>query len=344
MYIDKIISVFSKRLHGCPSLACIVRIQSAVGAFHDDIIHPGSHGNPFKKIHCGDHCTFFVEFLFKRIQGRLCACSPEPRRVGRILSFFPAFSVHRVVLQDVIASHHHVTEHFILRQILSDPFCQDIVRCCQLDHVPLLLDQKMAVAGACVESISIPFQPFTQRGQKFCCFLRADLTGTVIQYMTFFILLLFLRKGDKIAAERYVVRCHLCANAQRFQRRSSRVIFLRIISDHGKVCRITSRSHPLRYSPDHADLGFFRETIHIRRAGRLQRCPASQFLQGLIRHTVTQNNNIFHLFCLSNLQQSSHSWLDCQLLSQSSARIILMMPPNASAFFRYSPSVIDSVR
>ena len=74
----------------------------------------------------------------------------------------------------------------------------------QLHDSPILLDQKMTVAGADIKGIPVSLQPFAESPDQFRRFFCADLIRAVVQYVPVFIVLLFFRQCNKIAAEGYV--------------------------------------------------------------------------------------------------------------------------------------------
>ena len=65
MYIDKIIPILSQRFHCRLSFPAIIGVQTAVGALHDNIVHPGSHRDSLQQIDSGDHSAFYTILLFK---------------------------------------------------------------------------------------------------------------------------------------------------------------------------------------------------------------------------------------------------------------------------------------
>ena len=127
--------------------------------------------------------------------------SPEPGGVGRIQPLFLPLHIDRVVGENIITLHHHLPQHRVLGKIFPDPPGQDIVGRGQLHHSALLPDQQMAVAGACIELVSVPSQPFLQSFDQNRRIPGADLPRAVIQDPPVLIVVFFLGQGHHIAAE-----------------------------------------------------------------------------------------------------------------------------------------------
>ena len=137
MHVDKIVALLQKRPDGRLGLALVVGVKGTVGALHGNVGHPGAHGDSFQKVHRGDHGSLFSVFLLEGVQGRPGSGSPEPQRIGLVKAAPFAVYVHRMFIQNLIASLHHVPQHRVLRQILSDGLSQDVVRRRQLLHAAL---------------------------------------------------------------------------------------------------------------------------------------------------------------------------------------------------------------
>ena len=185
VYVDEIISFICQRFYRRFAFSPVIRIQAAVGAFNCNIVHTGTHRDPFQKVHGGDHGASDAVLLFKGCKRRSCTRAPEPGGICRILSFRAPLHIDRMVLQDIITSDHHIPEHRIGRQIFPDPSGQDIMGRRQFHHPAVVPDQQMPVACSCVEIISfsvagtfrlLPASKFFLQGiQKDRRILRTDL-------------------------------------------------------------------------------------------------------------------------------------------------------------------------
>ncbi|MPN11888.1 hypothetical protein SDC9_159197 [bioreactor metagenome] len=69
--------------------------------------------------------------------------------------------IDRVIFQDIITFLHHVPKHLVLRKVIPDSFCENIMRRRQFHHVPFLPDQKMTVAGSGVKTVSFLLKAFS---------------------------------------------------------------------------------------------------------------------------------------------------------------------------------------
>ena len=198
MHISKIISMIQKCIRSCICLSFIVRMKSSIGSFHQNLIHLRPNCKPFQQVHRRDHNTFLSCLFFKRHQIRPCACSPEPCRIRRIEPLLFSFLIQRMCRQYLITFLHHITEHFIFRQILSDFLRQNVMRRGQLYHFSFLPHKQVAVTRSHIELISFSFQPFLQCFHQNCRVLSTDLAGAVIHHSLFFITAFFFRKRYQI--------------------------------------------------------------------------------------------------------------------------------------------------
>ena len=149
--IDKIKSVLCEGFHSSICLPGIVRVQTAVCPLHKDVVHSRACGDPLEQVYRRDHSSVHTVLLSEGCQRRPRSRAPEPRRVSRILSLSPAFHIHGMVLQDIIAFLHHLAEHRITGKIFPDPFRKDVVRRGQLHDPSVLLDQEMTVTRPHIE-------------------------------------------------------------------------------------------------------------------------------------------------------------------------------------------------
>ena len=145
----------------------------------------------------------------------------------------------------------------------------------------------MTIAGSDIEFKSFLFQSFLYSLQKDGRIGRTDLIGAVIQNGTILVFGILLGKCYKITAERHIIRLHVHANAECFQRRSACVIFPRVISRHCKIRRIASGCHSNRNHSRNPLLGLRRKRVHSRRSRSFQRRFLLQFFQRFTRHTIT---------------------------------------------------------
>ena len=78
--------------------------------------------------------------------------------------------------QDIVTLFHHVTQIFVLRQLVSDLLSKYIMRLHQIHNLALVPDQQMTIACSDIELVSIGLQFFSHRLKQHCCILGTDLT------------------------------------------------------------------------------------------------------------------------------------------------------------------------
>ncbi len=143
-----------------------------------------------------------------------------------------SLNINRMVHKNIITFLHHLTKHVVLREILPNPFCQNIVRRSQFHDLSICPHQKMTVTGTHVEFVALFFQTFFQCVHQNSRILRADLTCTVVQNMSLFIGCFLFGKCHHVAAQRHIRRFHIYTDTKCLQRRASRIIDLRVITHH----------------------------------------------------------------------------------------------------------------
>ncbi len=167
-------------------------------------MHPCACCNAFQQIHRRNHSTPFFIFFLERGQGRSCACSPEPRGVGRIFPILLSLNIQRMERQDFITLFHHFPQHGFFRKIISYPSCENIMRRRQLHHLSLLLYQQMTVAGSHIKFIALPGQTFLQGIHKNRGIFCTDFTRTVIRDDSVLICILFFCQSYKITPKGHI--------------------------------------------------------------------------------------------------------------------------------------------
>ena len=102
-------------------------------------------------------------------------------------------------------------------------------------------------------------------------------------------------KVYEVAPEGHIVVPQFNAHTDRFDRGPACIIFCRIVSEYGYGRNVTAGRETLRYCVDLAAETLLGHHIHKRFMGDHEWCLTAKFLNGKIGHTITDNNNIFHL-------------------------------------------------
>ena len=229
---------------------------------------------------------FFIEGGERRTRSG----SPEPAAVRRVQALLLPLEIQRVPGKNLVALLLHLAQLLLDGQIPSDHFAQNIVRRRKRDNTSVIPDHTVTVTRADVKFPCIILQFIGDSLQENRRILRADLIRTVIDHPALLVRdPLLVRDRHKVAAKRDIRHRHRNADAQRLEGRPPRIIFLRVISHHRQVCGIRPRIHPLRNRRHHTDLRLLRVSVKHRRLRGLKRRLASERLDRLIGHTVSQH-------------------------------------------------------
>ena len=193
-------------------------------------------------------------FLRKGRKCRFCACTPEPAGVCRIETFFLTFYINWMIYQNVITFLHHFTKNRVLRKILTNGLTKHIMWLCQFYHISAIPDQQMTITGSYIKLISFILQTFPDCIQQNCCICGTDFTRAVINNRTVFIIFFLFGQSNQITAKCNICILHVHADTECLQRRTTGIIDSRVVSQYGKVCRITSRLHSIRNRVYHSNL------------------------------------------------------------------------------------------
>ena len=169
-----------------------------------------------------------------------------------------------MIHQNVITFLHHGAKRFVLRKLVSDLLSQHIVRLHQIHHLAVLPDQTVAVACAHIKVKNVCLQLLLHRLQEHCTFLGTDLTRTVVDDRAVLVIVLLLGKRDDVAAQSHIRVFHWNTNRECLKRRTPRIKFSRVVSQHGEIGSVAARLHAVRDRMYHADLTFRCQFIHLR--------------------------------------------------------------------------------
>ena len=157
-----------------------------------------------------------------------------------------------MVCQDVIAFLHHMEER-LRRNIRTDFLSQHIMRRGKLHNCSPAPNQAVAIAGSRIKLKIILLQFPSHRFQQNTTILSTDLICTVVNNGFLPKRNLIPGNGHKITPQGYIGILHRYTDTQRLQGRTAGIIYLWVITQHGKVRRIGTRFHSLRnrmYQPN----------------------------------------------------------------------------------------------
>ena len=230
MKIRKIIPVFQQRVHRRLSLALIIGIQASICSRNLRAVHPRADGNSFEQIHRRDHDASLSEGFPEIRKRRPCTRAPEPETVGWILSLPLPFKIQRMLLQDLITAFLHLQQPRIRGKPRSDLLLQNIVGRSQFPGHAVFPYHAVPVAGSHIKLSIWNLHPVQNCLEQNLRIFGTDLVGTVIQDRLFLIGRILLRQCNEITSESNVSLFHSGSDAQRFQRGTSGIILLRIIT------------------------------------------------------------------------------------------------------------------
>ena len=180
-------------------------------------------------------------------------------------------------------------------QIFADALSQNIVRTVEIILVVAVFpDQAMAVADTRVKALRFVAQFGLQRFNQFVGLGRGDLVGAVVENDLVVVILAVVGQRDHVAAVGHLVGLHFDAHTDRLERRTALGIDLGVVGKDGKVCRVAFGHHALRHVGDRADKRLFCQRVHRGLARRAHGRFAAERLDGLVGHTVGDQNQIFH--------------------------------------------------
>ena len=234
---------------------------------------------------------------FKGGQRGLGALAPEPDSIGRILTLRAPLLVDGVILENVPRSHHHVKQRLALLargQIGGNLPVGDVVRGRERAPRPAaFLDKAMAVGDARVQRKTGAVELLFQRCDQLFCLLRGDLARRVVQHGLLFERL-FLGEGDEVAAQRDVGVFQGNADGRRLQGGAPRIIEGGVIAEHGEVGDVAARGKARGHGAHESLHAFFCKRVDVGLAGELQAGLVVPLGQGIARHAVAQDDNVFH--------------------------------------------------
>ena len=293
MDIGKIPAVFQQCPDGGIGLALVIGFQRSGGTGDIQHFHARAHGDALEQVHRGDHHAVQAGLLPEAAQAGLGTGTPEPEGIGLILAFRGPPDIQGVVVEDLKALFHHIPEQGMLRQIGTDLFPQMVMGLGKFQHLALIPDGDMAVAGTGMELDLVGIESLPDGIHQNVRVLRGDLAGRVVQDGLFFIGLI-LCDGDDVAPQHHIGVRHLHTHAEGFQRRPAGIILFGIVTQHREVCHIAAGLHRGRHRSGKAHFALAGQFIHHRGSGTFQRGSAFQRSQRFVCHTVTENHNILH--------------------------------------------------
>ena len=201
-----------------------------------------------------------------------------------------------MVVENGKALLHHLSQHRLLGKIRSDDAAQMVVGRLKSRNPAVFPHQNVPVAGAGIELEGLVVEMLPDGIHKHIRIRRGDFPGAVVQDGLFPVGLP-LRQGDEIAAEDHIVFLHGDPHAQSLQGRSPGVILRRVIAQHREVGHITAGGHARRHILDRAQNTLACQFIHHWGEGCFHGGFAAQLCNGLIRHAIAKNNDVFHTLC-----------------------------------------------
>ena len=108
------------------------------------------------------------------------------------------------------------------------------------------------------------------------------------------ILYFVVRQGDDITPYSHVFRLHLIANACCLKRAAAFINLVKIISQDGCICHLTTRTVAVGNCYQSATTTFFCQHVHIWSVSILKKGFPSKFLHCMVCHAITKNNYMFH--------------------------------------------------
>jgi hypothetical protein len=94
-------------------------------------------------------------------------------------------------------------------------------------------------------------------------------------------------KCNDITAYGHVVICHFVANAGSFQRTTTLIHLIKVVTQYGRVCHLAARWETVRYGNETSTTSFMSQTVHDGLVSILQQGLSSQPFYSVVGHTVT---------------------------------------------------------
>ena len=101
-------------------------------------------------------------------------------------------------------------------------------------------------------------------------------------------------KGDDVTAYGEVVGLHVVADAGSLQRSAALVHLVQVVAQDGGVGHLTARRESFRHGDESARAAVLCEKVHHGLVGSLQQRFATQSLHGVVGHSITQYDDMFH--------------------------------------------------
>ena len=148
-----------------------------------------------------------------------------------------------------------------------------------------VMNKAVTIAYAVIKIKFTAAEMLLNRLDDLGCFGTRNIACGVVNHSLVLIIRL-VGKRYNIASECNIVISHFNSDADSLKRRTSCVIFLRIISHNAEVRNVAAGLEPLGNRSDKSDFATLSEMVKIRLVCNHHRCFAAESGNGIVRHSV----------------------------------------------------------